>query len=299
MLMSGLFLSFRTGLLTLVPNVIPIVVLFGTMGFLGIDLNISTSMIAVIVIGIAVDDTIHYFNEFNLQLRKTGDTSRAIVAVVRSVGRPIVFTALALSAGFLVLCLSNFAPIQQFGYLASMTMAVGLVSELLITPGLVTITTVITLWDLLYVKLGPQPQKEIPLFGGLRALEARIVVLMGRLAAARPGELITRRGETKAELYVLLSGRTEVRSEDGHVIRSMGRGDVIGEMGLVRARPRSADVVVADLAEYVVLDVGFLNRLQRRHPRIAAKVFLNLTRILSDRLEDTTDQLAEARGHGA
>lgn len=175
MLMSGLFLSFRTGLLTLVPNAIPIVVLFGTMGFLGIDLNISTSMIAVIVIGIAVDDTIHYFNEFNLQLRKTGDTRKAIVAVVRSVGRPIVFTALALSAGFLVLCLSNFAPIQQFGYLASMTMAVGLVSELLITPGLVTITTVIALWDLLYVKLGPQPQKEIPLFGGLRAAPRRAI----------------------------------------------------------------------------------------------------------------------------
>jgi hypothetical protein len=193
-LMSGLFLSVRTGLMTLVPNVVPIVVLFGTMGFLGIDLNISTSMIAVIAIGIAVDDTIHYFNEFNLQLRKTGDQERAIVAVVRSVGRPIVFTALALSAGFLVLCLSNFRPIQQFGYLASLTMSVGLITELLITPGLVTSTTVITIWDLLFVKLGPEPQREIPLFYGLRPLEARIVVLMGRLASAEHGELITRRG---------------------------------------------------------------------------------------------------------
>ncbi len=295
-LMSGLFLSFRTGFLTLVPNVIPIVVLFGTMGFLGIDLNISTSMIAVIAIGIAIDDTIHYFNEFNLQIRRTGDSERAIIAVVRSVGRPIVFTALALSGGFLVLCLSNFEPIQQFGYLASMTMAVGLISELLITPGLVTITTVITVWDLLYVKLGPQPQREIPLFRGLRALEARIVVLMGRLASAAPGELITRRGEMRPELYVLLSGRTEIRGEGDHVIRSMGRGDVIGEMGLVRQRARSADVIVAERVEYVVLDVRFVDRLQRRHPRIAAKVFLNLTRILSDRLEDTTDQLVEARG---
>jgi CRP-like cAMP-binding protein len=66
---------------------------------------------------------------------------------------------------------------------------------------------------------------------------------------------------------------------------------VIGEMGLVRKRPRSADVIVAESTEYLVLDERFLRRLRRQYPRIAATVFLNLTRILSDRLEITTDQL--------
>lgn len=291
-LMSTLFLSIRTGLLSLVPNVVPIIGLFGLMGFAGIDLNISTSMIAVIALGIAVDDTIHYFNEFKLQIQATGDTHRAIVEVVRTVGRPIVFTAVALSAGFLILCLSNFQPIRQFGFLASFTMAVGLVAELLMTPGLVVSITVITLWDLLYVKLGPRPHREIPLFEGLRPLQARIVVLMGRLTSAAPGEFITRRGEMKAELYVLLGGRVGVRREDGHVVlRTLSRGDVLGEMGLVRERPRSADVVALERTEYLVLDRGFLTRIERRYPRIAARVFLNLTRILSDRLESTTDQL--------
>lgn len=291
-LMSLLFLSVRAGLLSLVPNVVPIVVLFGVMGWTGIDLNISTSMIAVIAIGIAVDDTIHYFNEFNIEIRKTGSQELAILNVVRSIGRPIVFTSLALAAGFLVVCLSSFQPIRQFGILASITMAVALIAELLITPAVVMTTTIITLWDLLYVKLGPEPHREVPLFFGLRPLQAKIVVLMARLAAAPPGTYLTRRGELKAELYVLLSGRAEVRGAGTEpVIRSLGRGDVIGEMGLVRQRPRSADVVVAEAAEYLVLDGGFLDRLQRRHPRIAAKVFLNLTRILSDRLESTTDQL--------
>jgi hypothetical protein len=249
-------------------------------------------MIAVIAIGIAVDDTIHYFNEFKLKLHESGDPRTAILAVVRTVGRPIVFTAIALSAGFLILCLSNFEPIRQFGFLASFTMAVALVAELLITPGLVVSTTVITLWDLLYVKLGPRPHREIPLFEGLRPLQARIVVLMGRLTSVPPGAFITQRGELKAELYVLLSGRVGVRREDGHlVLRTLGRGDVLGEMGLVRQRPRSADVIALEPTEYLVLDRDFLARIERRHPRIAARVFLNLTRILSDRLESTTDQL--------
>jgi len=292
-LMSTLFLSVRAGLLSLVPNVVPIIILFGIMGVCGISLNISTSMIAVIAIGIAIDDTIHYLTEFNAQIRRTGDQRSAVMKVGMAVGRPIVFTSIALFLGFLVVCLSNFKPIQHFGFLAGATMLLALLADLLLLPALVMSTTIITLWDLLYVKLGPQPHKEIPLFQGLRPFQAKIVVLMANLASAAPGEHVTRRGELKAELYVLLSGVVEVRrTSDEPVIRTMARGDVIGEMGLVRARPRSADVIVRERAEYLVLDGGFIGRIQRRYPRIAATVFLNLTKILSDRLETTTDALA-------
>ncbi len=298
-LMSMLFLSLRAGMLSLVPNVIPIVILFGTMGWLGIDLNVSTSMIAVIAIGIAIDDTIHYLSAFNAQVRQTGSQEVAIVNVGRAVGRPIVFTSIALSAGFFIVCLSNFQPVQQFGFLAGVTMAVALFADLLLLPALMMTTTIVTLWDLLYLKLGPQPHKEIPLFAGLRPFQAKIVVLMARLASAPPGDFVTRRGELKAELYVLLNGRVDVsRRDGGRVIRTLGRGDVIGEMGLVRARPRSADAIVGETTEYLVLDGGFLDRIQRRYPRIAAKVFLNLTRILSDRLESTTDELVEGHRTG-
>ena len=298
LVMSTLFLSFRTGLLSLVPNVVPILALFAVMGFAGIDLNISTAMIAAIALGIAIDDTIHYFNDFKLHIRETGDVERAIIAVVSSVGRPIVFTATALCAAFLILCLSSFEPIRQFGALASFTMVIDLIAELLITPGLVVSTTIITLWDLLFVRLGPSPHREIPLFAGLRPFQARIVVLMGRLRSAPVGTFIARRGELKAEMYVLLRGRVDVLGGAGQApILTMRRGDALGEMGLVRARPRSADVVVVSEAEYLVLDEGFLQRLQVRHPRIAAKVFLNLTRILSDRLERTTDELVDERSH--
>jgi CRP-like cAMP-binding protein len=93
---------------------------------------------------------------------------------------------------------------------------------------------------------------------------------------------------------VLLNGRAEVHLREGEpTIRAFGRGDVVGEMGLVRQRPRSADVIAAEDVEYLVLDGRFLRRLRQRYPRIASTVFLNLTRILSDRLESTTDALSE------
>jgi uncharacterized protein len=291
-LMSTLFLSLRAGLMSLVPNVFPIVVLFGLMGWSGISLNVATAMIAVIAIGIAVDDTIHYLTTFNREIRLSGDQRQAVIRVAREVGRPIVFTSVALFFGFLIVCLSNFKPIQHFGLLAGATMAVALFSDLILLPALVMTTTIITLWDLLYVKLGPRPHEEIPLFHGLRPLQAKIVVLMAQLASLPPGAPLTRRGELKEELYVLLSGVVDVRRSEGEiVIRSLSRGDVIGEMGLVRHRPRSADATVRETTEYLVLDGAFLDRIQRRYPRIAAKVFLNLSRILSDRLESTTEAM--------
>ncbi len=295
LLMSALFLSVRVGLLSLIPNAFPIVILFGVMGWTGVSLNISTSLIAALAIGIAIDDTIHYFSAVNGQLRETGDQAQAVRNATRAMGKPMIVTSVALCGGFLVVCLSNFQPVRYFGYLASLTMAVALVSDLFISPAIVMTTKIITLWDLMFLKLGPEPQKQIPLFAGLRPFQAKLVVLMGRLESVTRGTHITRRGEMKPELYVLLNGRAEVSRGDGdRVIRQLGRGDVVGEMGLVRQRPRSADVIAAEDMDYVVLDDRFLQRMRRRYPRIAATVFFNLTRILSDRLETTTDALAAA-----
>jgi len=294
--LSVMFLSMRIGLISLVPNLVPIVLLFGIMGWSGISLNISTSMIASLALGIAIDDTTHFLSTFNSEMHRTGDQEAAVLHTMRTVGQPMVFTSIALAAGFLIVCLSNFQPVKHFGFLSSVTIGIGLIVELFISPALVTAVKIITLWDLLALKLGPEPHKQIPLFNGLRPFQAKIVVLMARLAKDGVGAFITRRGETKEELYVLLNGRADVyHSYPGPVIRSMGRGEVIGEMGLVRKRPRSADVVIGEETDYLALDSRFLERIERRYPRIAAVVFLNLARILSDRLESTTEALGEAR----
>jgi CRP-like cAMP-binding protein len=116
---------------------------------------------------------------------------------------------------------------------------------------------------------------------------------MGQLRSAGPGAVIIRRGELVPEAYVLLGGQAHVlRPGSDQPIRTLQRGDVVGEMGLVRHQARSADVVSAGDVEYLVLDERMLQRLRRRYPRTAAPVFLNLTRILSDRLQSTTAALA-------
>jgi len=288
-----MFLSARIGFFAILPNVVPIVLFFGTMGWLGILLNLGTSLIAAIALGIAVDSTIHYMARLNLELRGETDQVAALVRTVRTVGVPIVYTTVALFLGFLTFGFSSFVPIQNFGILTGFTMAASLGANLVLLPALLATTKVITLWDLVGVKLGQEPARTIPLFAGLRPGQARIVVLMGELKRFAPGEMVVRRGELGDEMYVIIRGRAEVWAGDGQERRRVAehrRGDVFGEMGLVRHTERSADVVAAGDLEVLAVDERFLRRIQLRYPRIASKVFLNLTRVLSDRLQRTTEQ---------
>ena len=135
-LMSLLLRSLRLGLLSMVPNVVPIALLLGIMGWAGIDLNICTSTIASISIGIAVDDTIHYMLGFHAALRAGASREEAILSTLRGVGRPILIAAIALCAGFLIVCLSNFQPVRHFGLLCSVTMVIAVFTELFLLPAL-------------------------------------------------------------------------------------------------------------------------------------------------------------------
>ncbi len=291
--MSLMFLSAKVGFLAILPNVLPIVIFFGVLGGLGILLNLGTSLIAAIALGIAVDSTIHYMARLNLELQGETEQAAAMVRTLRTVGVPIIYATVALFFGFLTFAFSGFVPIQNFGVLTGVTLITSLGTNLVLLPALLATSKVITLWDLVSVKLGKDPVRTIPLFAGLRPGQARIVVLMGQLKRFAAGDQIVRQGEQGDEMYVILQGSTQVFAGGGEqrkALMLMRRGDVFGEMALVWRDVRSADVVAAEPVEVLAVDEHFLRRLQRRYPRIASKVFLNLTRILSDRLQRMTEQ---------
>src|SRR5436190_664780 len=204
LVMTAMFLSAKIGFFAILPNVLPIMRFFGVTVSVGILLNLGTSLIAAIALGIAVDSTIHYMARLNLELRGETDQTAALVRTLRTVGVPIVHTTIALFFGFLTFALSGFVPIKNFGILAGVTMATALGTNLVLLPALLSTTKIITLWDLLGVKLGDDPARTIPLFAGLRPAQARIVVLMGELRHFAPGAAIVRRGERGDEMYVII-----------------------------------------------------------------------------------------------
>ena len=130
LLMKSVFL----GLISLVPLVFTVIINFGTMGFAGLPLDAVTSIIASIAIGIGVDYAIHYISRYRLELEAGHDTVTALNRTGASAGRAIVFNALALVIGFLVLVFSHFRAISVFGFLISATMIVSSLAALVVIP---------------------------------------------------------------------------------------------------------------------------------------------------------------------
>jgi predicted RND superfamily exporter protein len=123
--LSALLLSFRIGLVALLPNLLPIAIYYGVLGIFDVPLGLATSLIGSIALGIAVDDTVHYFTRFSLDARRLGDEGEATAATLRSVIRPVTFITAGLCLGFLVLTFSELRTQVQFGALAALRGRVG------------------------------------------------------------------------------------------------------------------------------------------------------------------------------
>lgn len=126
--------SLRIGLISMIPNLFPVLFVLGVMGWAGISLNIVTVMISSIALGIAVDDTIHYLARHRTESRKTGDRLEAMRRTMSHTGRAIVFTSVVMAGGFWVICLSDFRPNIYLGLLTGVAMVAALVGDLLLLP---------------------------------------------------------------------------------------------------------------------------------------------------------------------
>jgi predicted RND superfamily exporter protein len=293
-ILSLMFMSQRIGFIALIPNLLPVVVYFGSLGFFGISLNPSTSLIAPMVLGIAIDDTIHYFARFSREVRRYADDRKATIAALKAVGRPVTYTSAGLCLGFLVLTSSELSMQVQVGIMASYALAVAWLSDFMLTPALCASVRITTLWDVLTLDLGEDPQKSIPLLHGLRKSQARIVAIMSRVIEVPAGRRLISDGETGKEMYVVIDGRlqTTIAGEHGPVeLATHSRGDVVGEAGLF-FETRTANVDTVEDSRLLCITQENLDRLSRRYPYIATKVFRNLNKVLATRLFTTTHRLA-------
>jgi hypothetical protein len=295
-----LFMSLRAGFLSMIPNVIPVIATYGLMGLVGIPLNVSTALIATVAIGIVVDDTVHHMVTYNRQLQIHHDQKIAMLHTLRSQGRPIIYVSLALTASFLPLLFSHRSSTIQFGGLSAFVMFTAMIGELTLTPILMYSTQLVTLWDLLLLRMPADLVRGAPLFQGLSRWEARKVVLLGKLEPVRAGDVVIEKGDAGQDMYMVVAGRMRVfdRAADGHEtnLAVLAPGAVFGEMGLVTQERRSASVAAEADGELLRLDFGALERIRLRFPYTSAKLFRNVARILAERLRHATGVIvSEAR----
>ena len=135
----GLFTrSWKLAAISLIPNLIPLILVSGFMGAAGIPLKVATSLIFTITYGIAVDDTIHFLNSYRLNRKIYPDINEALNQTFLKMWRPMLSTSVVLFSGFMIFLLSEFSSISTLGLLISGSLIVALLTDLLLLPILLT-----------------------------------------------------------------------------------------------------------------------------------------------------------------
>lgn len=135
-IMAWMFRNVKLIAISLIPNVVPLFVTAGVMGYFGIDLKPSTAVIFTIAFGIAVDDTIHFLARLRLESWKDRDLRTAIRITTEKTGRAILLTSVILLTGFGTLMTSDFTSTVWMGSLVSLTILTALVADILLLPAL-------------------------------------------------------------------------------------------------------------------------------------------------------------------
>jgi len=131
--------SLQAEAMSIVPNLIPATLAFGLMGLFGIPLDTDTLMIAPLIIGIAVDDTIHFISHYRMSLAENNNMRLALVGAIKEVGQAVTFTTLILGLGFFMLTFSDYLGLAKIGGFGSLAIFVALLCDLLFFPALIMI----------------------------------------------------------------------------------------------------------------------------------------------------------------
>ncbi len=138
LLMVFMFRSFKMVVVSLIPNLLPLMITAGLMGYLGIPLKPSTILVFSIAFGLSVDDTIHFLAQYRQELtRNNWKIKKSVFATLKEAGVSMFYTSVVLFAGFSVFMLSDFGGTVALGGLIAITLAFGMLSNLMLLPCLV------------------------------------------------------------------------------------------------------------------------------------------------------------------
>ncbi|WP_373002285.1 RND family transporter [Sulfurimonas sp.] len=133
--------SFKIGLTSMIPNVLPVIMALGFMAVVDMPLDMFTMLVGAIVIGLSVDDTVHFFHNFARYHHQGLGTRESVVRTMTGTGRALVATSVVLSLGFFVYMFASLSNLINFGILAGGSITIALISNIILGPALLTLIT--------------------------------------------------------------------------------------------------------------------------------------------------------------
>ena len=233
-ILTCMFLSWKMGVIALFPNIVAVLIFFGSLGWMSIPIGLTISVIAAIALGIGVDDTIHFLNHYNDTLKKIRDKRESSIETLKHIARPMILTTISLSAGFILFVLSDMSSQILFGAMTAFTLIICLATDMTFLPSVVMETGLITVWDYMGLKLDKKLVTNIDLFKGMSVREAKIATLMSFTKDLKEDEILFNQGDWGKEMYVILEGSIKIYLDQGPKkieLVLLKEGTSFGEMG--------------------------------------------------------------------
>ncbi|TFH26229.1 MAG: outer membrane lipoprotein-sorting protein [Bacteroidia bacterium] len=176
-LVSLIFKSASAGLLGIIPLTVSVVALFGIMGLSGVRLDVATALLSSVMIGVGIDYTIHFLWRYREERQQNRPAREAVITTITTTGRGIIFNALSVMVGFVVLIISSFTPIRFFGILVVVSILTCLVGALVILPA------ILLNHEPAFLKPEEEKERQLDPPGVSRRIRAMRRVAMGILLA--------------------------------------------------------------------------------------------------------------------
>ncbi|MDG2199180.1 MAG: efflux RND transporter permease subunit [SAR324 cluster bacterium] len=129
----------QLGLISIIPNFLPIVLGLGVTHWVELPLDLRSILVGSIALGLAVDDTIHFFHNFQRYLQKTGNPEEAVLRTLNTTGRTLLFTSVVLSIGFFSYTISEMNNLFSFGLITGLTILFAFLADLVVEPALMSL----------------------------------------------------------------------------------------------------------------------------------------------------------------
>lgn len=292
LLVAALCTSVRAGLLALAPVLLPLVLGYGALALSGASLNLGTALVAFVVVGTAIDGTLHLLLRYVDQARRAMNSEQALSLALHAEATPITIAGVGLGLGFATFSVSSLAPIAQFGQLAAVTMLGALITNLVIMPLLLTRLRVVGLHQIVALQVDPEILANAPLFAGMTPYQRRKAVLISQWQEFEAAELLMKQGAQERSMYLILKGKAEVVRRDFGKARPVAEicaGDLVGEVAYIQAATRTADVRAVTRVTALRFDHERLQHDLRHFPSVIALLNMNISRILGLRLSELVE----------
>jgi len=295
-LISLIFTSVTLGALSLIPNVTPAVMTFAVMTVFDIPLNAGTVLVAVVALAVAVDDTIHLVTSYSERSKTLRDPIKAANAAVNSQVIPVTATSVSLSITFAVLLFSNFGVLADFGILCMTAFITAMLMDLYVTPVFMRQIRLVGLWDIVALDIGTDVMEKCTLFKNMTKFQIRKVILLSHMKEYKKGEDFIVQGQQDNAMYVLLSGSATVLHQGDNqqeiVLAQIQAGDVVGEIGFTGEIERTASVRANEPVKLISINAEETARSLRFYPKIASKLYQNISRVLGKRMLENMDTIS-------